>query len=80
MIMSDKFVIAVGKKIRELRKLKGFSQEGFAHEVGISRSFYYSLENGKKSATISTLIRIAITLNVEVGQLFPPVSELKNIK
>jgi len=28
-----------GKRVRELRRQRGWSQEGFAHEIGLDRSY-----------------------------------------
>lgn len=64
-------LIKLGKKIRELRKEKGFSQENFAYEVGLDRTYMGSVERGERNIAALNLIRIAKTLKVEVGVLFP---------
>jgi len=69
-------LIKIGKRIRELRKAKGFSQEGFAHEVGLDRTYMGSVERGERNLAAINLIRIAKTLKVEVGELFPTVKSL----
>lgn len=61
----------IGKKIRDLRKEKGFSQEGFAYEVGLDRTYMGSVERGERNIAAINLIKIAKTLKVEVGELFP---------
>ena len=53
----------VGTKIKNLRKNKGLTQEGFARETGISRSYLSDLENNRKSPTIETLEKIAKKMN-----------------
>jgi transcriptional regulator with XRE-family HTH domain len=64
-------LVKIGKKIRELRKAKGFSQESFAYEVGLDRTYMGSVERGERNIAAINLIRIAKTLKVEVGELFP---------
>ena len=64
-------LIKLGKKIRDLRKEKGFSQESFAYEVGLDRTYMGSVERGERNIAALNLIRIAKTLKVEVGALFP---------
>ena len=64
-------LIKVGKRIRDLRKTKGFSQEGFAYEVGLDRTYMGSVERGERNIAAINLIRIAKVLKVEVGELFP---------
>jgi transcriptional regulator with XRE-family HTH domain len=68
--MPDKHpsLIKIGKRIRELRKAKGFSQEGFAYEIGLDRTYM-------GGATLN-LIRIAKALKIEVGELFPSIKVL----
>ena len=59
-----------------LRKTKGFSQEGFADEAGLDRT-YMGGERGERNLATLNLIRIAAALGVEVGELFPPISYIK---
>ncbi|WP_131781179.1 helix-turn-helix domain-containing protein [Legionella gresilensis] len=70
------FLIRLGSRIRELRKIQGFSQEGFAAEVGIDRTYMGSVERGERNIAALNLIRIAKTLKVEVGELFPAIRDL----
>ena len=69
-------LIKLGKRIRELRKEKGFSQESFAYEVGLDRTYMGSVERGERNIAALNLIRIAKTLKVEVGSLFPAAKSL----
>lgn len=69
-------LIKIGKKIRELRKEKGFSQENFAYEVGLDRTYMGSVERGERNIAAINLIRIAKTLKVDVGDLFPSIKYL----
>ncbi len=67
----------IGKKIRSLREAAGFSQEQFAMHIDMARSNYGMLERGKKNLSTVNLVRIAMALDVEVGELFPSLKELK---
>jgi len=64
-------LIKMGKRIRELREAKNLSQENFAYEVGLDRTYYSGIERGERNVAAINLIRIAKTLKVEVGELFP---------
>lgn len=64
-------LVALGKQIREVRQERGFSQEDFASEVGLDRSYYGGVERGERNIAALNLMRIAATLEVEVGTLFP---------
>lgn len=70
-------LIKIGQRIRELRKAKGFSQEEFAYEVGLDRTYMGSVERGERNIAALNLIRIAKSLKIEVGELFPAVRFLK---
>ena len=40
-----------GRRIRAFRKLKGYTQEGFAKELGVSVSVFGEVERGNRSLT-----------------------------
>lgn len=69
-------LIKIGQRIREFRKAKGFSQEDFAYEVGLDRTYMGSVERGERNIATLNLIRIAKTLKIEIGDLFPPAKTL----
>lgn len=60
----------LGKRIRELRKAKGFSQESFARKSGIDRTYIASVEAGKRNISIDNIKKIADALNVTLNDLF----------
>jgi transcriptional regulator with XRE-family HTH domain len=70
-------LIKLGDNIRELRKSKRLSQEAFADDVGLDRTYMGGIERGERNIATLNLIRIAAALNVEVGQLFPAITTLK---
>lgn len=70
-------LVKIGKKIREARKAKGFSQENFAAEASLARSYLGRLERGEQNISIQNLIQIALTLKVELNELLPPLKQLK---
>jgi transcriptional regulator with XRE-family HTH domain len=72
-------LIALGQRIRKIREHQEFSQEAFAEEAGISRSHYGCIERGQFALSLPKLIDIALALNVEVGELFPSLAELKKM-
>lgn len=79
-MLKRKQLVLVGKKIRELRKNAGFSQEKFAADAGLERSYYGRIERGEHNATTLTLIKIADTLSLELVALFPRMEELRRAK
>lgn len=61
-----------GRRIRAFRKLKGFTQEGFAKELGVSVSILGEIERGNRMPTVDFLERVAHVLNITVDDLTPP--------
>lgn len=61
-----------GKRLRELRKARGFSQEGFALQVNLDRTYIGGIERGERNPGLKVILRIADTLDVAVEELFEP--------
>jgi len=61
----------LGKKIRSLRKLKGFTQEELGDKAGISYKFIGEIERGEVNPSLDSLTSIANALSVKVKDLFP---------
>lgn len=56
-------------KLKELRKLKGKTQEEISKVIGITRAAYTNIENGKREADIKTLLQLANYYNVSLEYL-----------
>ena len=61
---------AVGKRIRDLRKKKGWSQEQLADESEMHRTYMWGIEQGRRNPSLRHLTRIADALGVELVALF----------
>jgi transcriptional regulator with XRE-family HTH domain len=59
----------LGERVRQLREDRGWSQEGFAHEGSLGRSFTGGIERGQKDIRLSTLMKLAKTLGMSLSQL-----------
>lgn len=60
----------LAKRLKELRNEKGFTQEALAYEADITLSQIARIETIKANPTVSTMFKIARTLNVPVSTLF----------
>lgn len=60
----------VGKRIRELREQRGWSQQILADHADIGQDHLSELERGKKEIGILTLERIIEALNVSIQRFF----------
>ena len=61
----------LGKAIRRLREERGYSQDKYAYEIAIGRSYYGSLERGEINPSYGTLIKITRALDVELKAVIP---------
>jgi transcriptional regulator with XRE-family HTH domain len=58
----------LGANLKRLRTAKGWSQEDYAFEAGIHRT-YISIERGARNPTIEVLVKLAAPLGVEAADL-----------
>lgn len=61
---------AVGQRIRNYRTNQGLSQEKLAELSGCHPTYIGQLERGEKNATLESIEKIALALNVPLSTLF----------
>ncbi len=66
-------LVLLGKNIRRYREREGFSQDNFAYEVGLGRSYYGSLERGEINASFLTLVKIVRALGIQLKDVIPQI-------
>ncbi len=59
-----------GQSIKMFRQKLGISQEKFALSIGMDRTYYASVENGKRNISLQNIEKIASGLNVPISALF----------
>lgn len=60
--MSKDVVRKVGRRIKELRQKRGWSQEKLAEECGLHRTYIGQVERGEKSIGVEPISRIMVAL------------------
>lgn len=60
-------VATFAKRVRELRKQLGVSQEELAHASGLHRTYVGAVERGERNITLLNAERIAIALGVALS-------------
>ena len=68
--MVQVITIEFGKRVRELRNKTGLSQEKFALKIGMDRTYYASVESGKRNIALINIEKIADGLGVSLSELF----------
>ena len=62
--------IKLGNRIRELRQQTGLSQEKFALIIDMDRTYFASVEAGKRNISIINIKKIADGLGISLSELF----------
>ena len=72
----------IGERIRQLRALRGLSQDNMADEIGMSAGNFGKIERGEIDVSASNLIQIAKVLGVSVSDFFEdkPITPLSDKK
>lgn len=63
-------LVEFGNKVRELRTLKGYSQEYLAELSNLHRTYIGMIERAEKNISLINIEKIAKGLNVEIIDLF----------
>lgn len=71
----EKIQLSFGSHVRKLRTEKGFSQEKFALHIGMDRTYYASVEAGKRNISLVNIQKIANGLEVSLSKMFEGIEE-----
>lgn len=64
--MKDIDFDSIGKKLKEIRQNKNFTQKFVATSVGVNTSHISNIENGKVKISLTTLVNVCNTLGTTV--------------
>ena len=59
-----------GARVRALRTEKGWSQEDFAFECGLHRTYISAVERGERNISLENIKKIANTFRINIAELF----------
>ncbi len=62
--------IDFGNRVKELRNKIGLSQEKFALQIGMDRTYFASVEAGRRNISICNIKKIADGLEISLSELF----------
>lgn len=68
----------VGNNVRKFRKERGLSQEAFAFECGLHRTYISGVERGIRNPTVLVLEQIATALHVPASRLLEDTAEAEH--
>lgn len=64
-----------GNTVQKIRKEKGLSQEKFALLIDMDRTYFASVESGKRNISLCNIQKIAKGLDVPISRLFENMEE-----
>lgn len=70
----------VGLRIADFRQKKKLSQQRFAYEADIERSYLSRVEKGEKNISLKTLHKIIYALNISYAEFFCDERFDRNVK
>ncbi len=62
--------VELGQRIQEIRISQGISQEKFALSINMDRTYYASVEAGKRNISIINIKKIADGFGISLSDLF----------
>lgn len=65
-----KYLAAYGKRLAEVRRAKGFTQESLAEKADVTALTVAYIEQGRQWPRISTMQSLAKSLGVPIAELF----------
>lgn len=65
----------LGERIKKLRLEAGLSQEKFALQIEMDRTYFATVESGKRNISLINLEKIAKGLNISLSKLFEGIGE-----
>lgn len=64
--------IIFGRRVRELRLERGFSQEKLAELADLHRNYVGGVERGERNVSLVNIVKLAHGLNVRPARLVEP--------
>ena len=68
----------LGEKIKKLRNEKGLSQEKFALLIDMDRTYFATVEMGKRNVSLHNIEKISGGLGISISELFEGIGDNEN--
>jgi transcriptional regulator with XRE-family HTH domain len=63
---------AFGRRLRELRTARGWSQEELAHRAGLHWTYVGGIERGERNPALVNIGRLSRALGIGLAEMFGP--------
>ncbi len=61
--------LAFGRALRELRLVRGISQERLAHLSNLDRTYVSGIERGERNPSLTNILKLADALDISLSEL-----------
>ena len=75
--MEKDYLTLFGQRVRELCQKSGLSQEKFALKIEMDRTYFSSVESGKRNISLLNIKKIADGLEISVDKLFEDLKQIE---
>ena len=65
----------LGMRIKGLRENTGLSQEKFALKINMDRTYFATVESGKRNISLNNIEKIANGLGISISKLFEGIGD-----
>jgi transcriptional regulator with XRE-family HTH domain len=62
----------LGVNVRQVREVRGWSQDKLSEESGLHRTYISGIERGVRNPTVTIVQQLATALGIAVAALFQP--------
>jgi transcriptional regulator with XRE-family HTH domain len=69
MAKREDILVRFGQRVRTLRQEQGYSQESFAAECGLDRTYMGGIERGERNLALRNIELIARSLKISLAEL-----------
>jgi transcriptional regulator with XRE-family HTH domain len=69
----QQILLALGKRLRDLRAKQGYSQDAFADRCGLHRTAMSLIERGKRVPSLRTLLTLSQGFGISLSELLKDV-------
>jgi len=75
-VRNNAAAVAFGAALREARTARGIAQEALAHLAGLDRTYISTLELGRNTPRLDTILAITDALDIELVTMMLRVQEI----
>jgi transcriptional regulator with XRE-family HTH domain len=73
-------LLRLGRRIQTERKMRGFSQNGFAKDCGLNRRYFGGVERGERNLTFAVLCKICSGLQCDIANVTQGIPRMSYVR